>query len=176
MRIASENVSIVQASVEDANLIAVLGAVTFYEAYVEQDEPPDLANYIVQSFNPAIIQNELENLNSTFFLVYLNDLAVGYAKLRENNKIECITEENAIELQRIYIIERVYGRGVGEILLNHCLEMAKQKGYKTLWLSVWEENSRAIRFYEKQEFKRVGKMTFPYGSTVGTNLVMKKML
>ena len=68
------------------------------------------------------------------------------------------------------------GKGLGALLLKHCLEAAKSKGFKTLWLGVWEENRRAQRFYEKHGFKRVGTLTFPYGDTVGTNFVLEKVL
>jgi diamine N-acetyltransferase len=169
-------VTIREAALQDALLVSVLGATTFYEAYFEFDDPPDLANYIAESFAPAQIQSEFENPNSTFFVVYRNGKAVGYAKLRENSTVECVEAENAIELQRIYLVQAAWGADVGEKLLRHCLKTAKAKGCGALWLGVWEQNERAIRFYEKQGFERVGKITFPYGETVGVNLVMIKRL
>ena len=42
-----------------------------------------------------------------------------------------------------------------------------------LWLGVWEENPRALRFYEKHGFERVGTLEFPYADTVGVNAVMQ---
>ena len=172
----ANKVTIRQANADDAKLIAVLGAVTFYEAYFEQDDPPDLANYILDSFEPNKIRAEIENPNSTFFIIFLEESAVGYAKMREASKADCIKSENSVELQRIYIVERVFGKGIGEILLKHCLETAKQKGFETLWLGVWEENKRAQKFYEKHGFQRVGTLTFPYGDIVGINFVMEKVL
>jgi Acetyltransferases len=170
----TEKISIRQATVNDANLISVLGAVTFYEAYFEQDDPSDLANYIAEAFAPEKIRAEIENPDSTFFIVFLENYAVGYAKLRAGEKHESVESENAVELQRIYLVERVFGKGVGEILLRHCVETARRKGFDTLWLGVWQENRRALKFYAKHGFKQVGTLTFPYGKTVGTNLVLQK--
>lgn len=169
-------VTIRTADERDAALIAVLGAVTFYEAYFEQDDPPDLAEYILESFAAEKIRAELEDTDSTFFIVYADGKSVGYAKLRENSKGAGVAVENAVELQRIYIVERVFGRGVGEKLLAHCLETARAKNFETLWLSVWEENRRAQKFYEKHGFRRVGTVKFPYGKTIGTNFIMEKNL
>ena len=169
-------IEIRRAVAEDAKLISVLGAVTFYEAYFEQDAPADLADYIYESFALDKIVSEIEDENSAFFIIYQNYHAVGYAKLREDSEVYCVNNETAVELQRIYLVERVFGTGVGEIFLKHCLEFAKAKGFKTLWLGVWEENRRAIRFYEKHGFRQVGKIAFPYGETVGTNWIMEKVL
>ena len=170
------NLSIRHADISDANIICALGVTTFYEAYFEQDESSDLANYVLESFSPAQIKNELNNTNSTFFIAELNGKAVGYAKLRENSAVDCLKNENAVELHRIYILERAKGKGVGGKLLNRCFETARAIGYETIWLGVWEQNSAALKFYEKSGFVKVGKLQFPYGETVGTNYVLKLKL
>ncbi len=146
---------------------------TFYEAYFEQDESSDLANYVLESFSPAQIEDELYNTDSTFFIAELNGKAIGYAKLRENSTVDCLKNEKAVELHRIYILERVKGKGVGSKLLSRGFKTARAKGYKTLWLGVWEQNSAALKFYGKTGFVKVGELQFPYGKAVGTNYVMK---
>ncbi len=172
----NDRITIREARPADAELISVLGAVTFYEAYFEQDDPPDLAEYILASFAVERIRAEIERPAATFFVAYLDDRAVGYAKLRDEERHESVRGDRAVELQRIYLVERVFGRGVGEILLRHCLDAARARGYETLWLGVWQENPRAIRFYEKHGFVRRGTLKFPYGDAVGINLVMEKAL
>jgi diamine N-acetyltransferase len=169
-------IEIRRADLTDAPLISVLGTVTFYEAYFEQDAAADLANYIHESFAPDKIRAEIEDIHTEFFIIFRDKRAVGYAKLREDSKLDFIKNETAIELQRIYVVERVFGKGIGERLLKYCLETAKSKGFETLWLGVWEENRRAQRFYEKHGFRRVGTLTYPYGESVGINFVMEKVL
>ena len=44
----------------------------------------------------------------------------------------------------------------------------------SLWLGVWEDNARAIRFYEKMGFKAVGEHKFMVGKNVRRDLVMEK--
>ncbi len=172
----ADKINIRRATALDAKLVSVLGTVSFYEAYFEQDAAHDLANYIHESFELEKIRAEIEDKNAAFFIIFADEKAVGYAKLREGSKVDCIKSENSIELQRIYTIERVYGKGIGESLLKYCLEIARQKGFETLWLGVWEENTRAQRFYAKYEFTHVGEITFPYGETVGINFVLENIL
>ena len=170
------NLSIRQANISDANIICALGITTFYEAYFELDESSDLANYVSESFSQSQIEDELNDANSTFFIAELNGKAVGYAKLRENSVVDCLKDENAVELHRIYILERAKGKGVGGQLLNRCFEAARAKGFETIWLGVWEQNPAAVRFYKKFGFAKVGELQFPYGKAVGTNYVMKIQL
>jgi ribosomal protein S18 acetylase RimI-like enzyme len=176
MKTVHDQIEIRRANALDAKLIRVLGAVTFFEAYFEQDDAHDLANYIHESFDLEKIRAEIADKNAAFFIIYLENHAVGYAKLRENSNVECIKTENSIELQRIYVVERVFGTGIGAHLLKYCFETAKARGFETLWLGVWEENERAQKFYAKHGFKRVGELEFPYGETVGTNFVLEKVL
>lgn len=167
------NLFIRQADISDLKIICALGVTTFYEAYFEQDDPRDLADYVTESFGLAQIESELKDLDSTFFIAEADARAVGYAKLRENSRVECLKVEDAIELQRIYILEKAKGKGVGEALMRRCFEAARAKNYTKIWLSVWQKNLAAQRFYEKFGFVKVGEHRFPYGNEIGTNFVLK---
>lgn len=167
------SVSIRPATPADANLIASLATVSFYEAYFEQDDSHDLSRYLIENFSPDVIAAELTAPEFTYLIAYRKGRAVGYAKLRDGEAHEGVTSPNAIELQRIYLIERVWGTGIGDLLLDRCFEEARSMGKETLWLGVWEENRRGLSFYNRRGFERVGSLTFPYGDSVGINAVMK---
>ena len=165
--------SIRKATAADVPLLSVLSTVTFYEAYFEQDDPHDLANYLVENFSLEVIAEAVDSSDSTFLIAFRGKQAVGYARLRQGEPHESIENKNAVELQRIYLVERVWGKGVGEILLEHCVAEAKRMGGEVMWLGVWEENRRGLSFYAKHGFARVGTLTFPYGDSIGINAVMQ---
>jgi GNAT superfamily N-acetyltransferase len=170
-------ITIRRARADDAALIAVLASVTFYEAYFEQDTPEALAGYIVESFPPELIKAELDNPNITYFIGFIDGYAVGYAKLREDSSGPGVTSGKAVELQRIYVVERFWKKGAGKLLLDHVSGAAREKGFDTLWLGVWEQNERGLRFYAKEGFADTGgRVEFPYGGGVGINIVMEKSL
>lgn len=169
-------IEIKEAGADDAQLISVLATATFYEAYFEQDESRNLANYIREAFDLEVIRTDLTDPDATFYIVYLDTKACGFAKLVKNSTADGVTTRNTIELKRIYILERVLGKGVGSILLNHCLDESRRQGFETLWLGVWDENLKAQRFYDRHGFKQVGSVSMPYGAVVGTNFVMEKKL
>src|SRR5687767_7318398 len=172
-KVAEENIVIRKAGPADAPLLSVLATATFYEAYFEQDDPHNLAEYIVGSFSVEAVANELEDPNATFLVTMCNDHAVGYAKLIAGSREPCITAERTVELKRIYLVERVWRQGVGELLLNRCIAEARRMEMDSIWLGVWQMNARARPFYEKHGFVKVGTLEFPYGESVGINDVME---
>jgi len=169
-------ITVRRATPEDANLLASLATVSFYEAYFEQDDSHDLANYLVENFSPDVISAELDIREFVYLIAFRGDKAVGYAKLRDGEVHESVTSKNAIELQRCYLIERVWGTGIGDVLLDSCFQEARSIGKEVLWLGVWEENWRGRSFYDRHGFERVGTLTFPHGDSVGINAVMQLAL
>lgn len=165
------NAKIRAATLDDINILAALGTTTCYEAYFELDPSSDLADYCARIYSPENVRIEFEDVNSAYFIAEINDRAVGFAKLREHNRVECLGDAHAIELQRIYVLERVKGQNVGKALLARCLDAAREKGYETLWLGVWDKNLRAQRFYEKMGMKNIGTTGFNDGKNDFLNFV-----
>jgi ribosomal protein S18 acetylase RimI-like enzyme len=157
-----EDVKIRRTTAADTNLVAALGATTIYETYFETDDPEDMAKYIVENFNPQVIKSELEDENNTFFVAEIDGKAIGYAKLRTGQPVDSVKDKNAIELHRLYVLEKMTRRGIGEILMRKCLDEGKSKGYDALWLSVFDLNVRAQNFYKKLGFEQVGETDFYY--------------
>ncbi len=168
------DLTIRHATISDINIISALGITTCYEAYFELDPSRDLAEYCVKFFSLEQLTIEFEDVNSTFLIAEFNGKAVGYAKLREGKKIECLKGANAIEVQRIYLLEKMKGKNIGKALIEKCCEIGKQKGYKTLWLGVWDKNNAAQIFYEKIGMKNIGTTDFSDGKNEFINLVFAK--
>ena len=68
------------------------------------------------------------------------------------------------------------GQKIGQILLNKAIEIGKKKNLEFLWLGVWEENHRALKFYKKNGFEIFGKHDFVLGEDVQTDLLMKRLI
>ena len=62
---------------------------------------------------------------------------------------------------------------VGQILFEKAVKVANERKANYVWLGVWEENKRAINFYEKNGFVVFGKHDFKLGDDVQTDLMMK---
>lgn len=148
------------------------------EAFGPPHNPAELVDeYIASSITQPILETELQDSRSTFFLMVLPDgTLVGYAKLRKHVPPRRMKQRNAIEIQRIYLLQSQTGQGQGRALLQYCLDWARAQKYKAVWLGVWERNVRARAFYEKMGFEPLGFHYFQFGSERQRDLWLQKQL
>ena len=83
---------------------------------------------------------------------------------------------NAFEIERIYVDKAYLGKKIGQLLFEKAIELAKSKNATYVWLGVWEENYRALAFYEKNGFVPFDKHVFMLGSDAQTDIMMKLLL
>jgi len=164
------------ATPDDVNLLTELGARTFEETFAADNTPEDMAAYLGASFNVAQQTAELADPDSTFVIAEVSGVAAGYAKLKEGQPADGIDGTKPIELVRLYVDRKWFGRGVGEALMRRCLEEAGRAGFKTIWLGVWEQNLRAQAFYRKWDFRAVGKHAFQLGGDAQTDILMERQI
>jgi ribosomal protein S18 acetylase RimI-like enzyme len=69
-----------------------------------------------------------------------------------------------------------HGRGVAQALMDAVLDGARARGGRTLWLGVWERNPRAVAFYQRYGFHRVGEHTFRLGDDEQTDWLLARAL
>jgi len=160
----------------DAVLLSEFGARTFSEAFAADNTPEDLAAYIAASFNVARQTAELEDSASTFLIAEVDGRAAGYAHLHDGEPEEGVEGANPVELVRLYVSRDWLGRGIGEQLMRACIDEARQAGYETIWLGVWERNGRAQAFYRKWNFRTVGEHVFRLGSELQRDILMERAL
>ncbi|QCB42929.1 GNAT family N-acetyltransferase [Sphingomonas sp. PAMC26645] len=71
-----------------------------------------------------------------------------------------------IELRRIYLMKQAQGSGLGAALMARAFEEAAAAGRTRVLLGVWDQNTRARAFYERQGFKVIGSRQFTVGTTL----------
>jgi ribosomal protein S18 acetylase RimI-like enzyme len=79
-----------------------------------------------------------------------------------------------LEIERIYVDSKFHGEGIGKSLLDKCIQLARLKNIKTVWLGVWEHNPNAIAFYKKYGFKKFDDHIFLLGRDPQTDWLMSK--
>lgn len=166
--------SIRRATPDDASLIAALGARTFEASFGADNRLEDMDQYLSLSFSEAYIEAQLAERSSVFLLAYEKRKAVGYAMLRVSKMPISVAGNKPVELVRIYVENEIIGEGYGSALMNSCLEVAKKNGHRTIWLGVWEKNLRAIKFYRKWGFTKIGTKEFVLGSDLQNDHIMAR--
>lgn len=161
---------------EDAATVLQIGTETFVETFAESNTKEDLAKYLADHFNDYRIREELSNPESFFFLACEDEMIVGYLKVNTGKSQTELKDEVSLEIERIYVKQAYHGKKVGQLLYDKALEIACQLGKTYIWLGVWEENAKAIRFYGKNGFVVFDKHIFRMGDDEQTDLMMKKLL
>ena len=162
---------------EDAQFIALLGRITFTETFGHffRDQK-DLIDYYNLTFSVQKVEDGIKKPNNVFFIAFINRLPVGYAKLKLNSKSEFIESTNTCQLQKIYVLKDFLSMKIGFELQNLLLKKTKELGYDNIWLSVLNSNERAINFYKKNGFEKIGDHDFQIGKENFEFIAMKKEL
>lgn len=169
-------ISIRLATPADAVLIADLSRQTFYDSFAADNTPENMEKFMNEQFTREKLMAEVMDPAAIFLLATIAGEIAGYARLREGPNPPGLGDRPALEIARIYAATQAIGKGVGSALMQHCLQMAREKEKELVWLGVWEHNQRAIAFYTKWGFSKFGEHVFVVGDDPQTDWLMKKEL
>lgn len=167
-------ITVREATDADAALLARIGRQTFHDTYASDVSPEDMAAFLQASFGPEKQVAELADPSTFFLIAEDGGTPVGYAKLQAGEPAISGVASPAVELARIYVLKGWIGRGVGSKLMQAGLGEAEGRGFKVMWLRVWEKNLRAIAFYRKWGFVEAGTQRFQLGTERHTDVLMQR--
>lgn len=159
---------------EDVEQLQKISRKTFYETFAGSNTEADMQKYLDESFSKIKLITELINPNSEFYFAILDNEIIGYLKINFGASQTELKEEKALEIERIYVLQKFHGQKIGQILYEKAIEIAQQKKSEYVWLGVWEENPRAISFYKKNGFVEFDKHIFRLGDDEQVDIMMKK--
>ena len=160
----------------DAGLIADLSRKTFYDAIGPFNTHENMDKFMNVQFNREKLMAEVGRPDHIFLLAYHNDIVAGYACMRETEIPEAVKDIPSIEIGRIYVEQEGIGKGIGSALMQRCIDIAKEKNKKVIWLGVWEHNPNAYQFYLKWGFERFSEHIFMLGDDPQTDWLMRKKI
>lgn len=167
------SIKIRKISVSDLNQLQKIGRLTFEETFSASNNEEDMKQYLDEGFATEKLKTEVENPNSEFYFAEINDEVIGYLKLNFKAAQTELVDENAMEIERIYVLQRWQGHRVGQLLFDQAMTVANQNKVMFVWLGVWEKNPKAIRFYEKNGFEVFDQHVFKLGDDEQVDLLMK---
>ena len=167
---------VTEASQEDFKTIQRVAKETFFETFSGSNTEEDMQKYLAENFSDENIKAELANPESLFFVAWEREIPVGYLKVNTGNAQTELKDEISLEIERIYVKSEFHGKKVGQLLYDKALEVAINQKKSYIWLGVWEENAKAIRFYEKNGFVVFDKHVFKFGNDEQIDLMMRKIL
>lgn len=154
------------ATPEDATPLASFAAQAFTDTYRGLDDPQEIADYVAEHFQPGIMAGVITDPGCTTLLACVGQQLAGYAILKAGPAPDCVTAPAPLQLWRIYLGEGFIGQGLGARLMHEVHVHARRRGAQTLWLGVYDRNVRAVAFYERFGFAKVGGKEFLFGGRI----------
>ncbi len=157
----------------DLDTLVSISKDTFTAAFEEDNDPADFQDYIQKAFSPERLEKELKNPNSIFYFVFDDKALAGYFKLNMGNAQTDVNDNDSIELERIYVIQKYQGKKIGSQMLAEILNLGRKRNKGYLWLGVWEHNPKAIRFYQRHGFQKFGEHPYYIGKDKQTDWLFR---
>ncbi len=158
--------SIRPATVDDVDLLGRLGAATFRETYRTISDPREVDDYADEHFARDKVLAWFRKPCARTLLATADDVPVGYAHVRSARVPACVADRKAVELSRLYLLASAQGTGLGGALLEAAIAEVAALGGATVWLGAYDRNVRALAFYARRGFVRVGTHEFEFGGQI----------
>ncbi|MFM7357044.1 MAG: GNAT family N-acetyltransferase [Sediminibacterium sp.] len=160
------------AGIEQAAMIANISRTTFEETFGPHNTVEDMQLFLQEQFTIDKLIKEVGIPGHRHVIAYSDDIPAGYLFIKYHSDA-LLQNEPALEISRIYCLQSFQGQGIGKSLMQEALMDAYRKKLKWVWLGVWEENTRALAFYQSFGFSSFSKTAFLLGNDIQQDWLMK---
>lgn len=161
-----------RATVDDVKALAEAGRRLFTAAYGNISGAEDLATHIDDYFSIGAVASEIETEGVQYHLAMYRDVIAGFLKLRRGAIPKQVPLANGFEVQQLYVAPDHQRKGIGRLLSDRAVVVAREEDSDGLWLSVWQEADWAVNFYRSYGYHTVGTADFWLGKSRFTDLLM----
>ncbi len=174
-------VTLVRVRASEAAQLSEFATEQFDLTYGPLCRAADVDAYMAEALTPTALLRVLTDPMSWVFAATVNNEWIGYTHVRLSALPEDIVSNHAagvgttpLEIARFYVSRKWHGKGIAATMLKTVVQHAQTQGSPTLWLSVWQENARAIAFYQKSEFVSIGTGKFLMGEDLQDDFILER--
>ena len=162
------------ASIDDAAALKALFAESFVATFGHIYRPADLDEFL-DANSEAKWRTNLSDPEVAIRVAETDGELAGFVELAPK-QLPHETSVPALELRRLYLRREAHGTGIADALITWALDEAARRGAQELVLSVFVDNHRARRFYERYGFETVGRYDFMVGSHADEDLILRHVI
>ncbi|TMM53212.1 GNAT family N-acetyltransferase [Maribacter algarum] len=139
-----------------------VGTKAYNQHYLHLWPNGNSAPYIESSFTNEVLEREEWDDNTILYRILRNGKAVGVLKMTLNASLANFSKEEALYVDKIYILNEYSGKGIGKKVLQFAMLRAREMQKKIVWLDTMQKGP-ALDFYLKNGFEIHGesKVTLP---------------
>jgi ribosomal protein S18 acetylase RimI-like enzyme len=131
-----EAINIRNISLHDIETLQKICRQTFSETFSVYNTEENMNTYLEEGFSTEKLTNELINPDSVFYFAEQTGTVIGYLKLNMGASQTELKDNQALEIERIYVLKEYHGKKVGQLLYEKAIQVAKQKKVNYIWLGV----------------------------------------
>jgi GNAT superfamily N-acetyltransferase len=156
----------------DSPLIAALSAQVWLDTYCVDGINLAVANHILSTFTADAMAAKLADPNQQVMVAERDSKLLGVLTLRRNAICPC-DKTLRHELDGVYVTRHSHRQGIGGRMLARAYDLARRDGARSLWLTVWYRNARALAFYDALNWQRIGETQFMLDGVAHPNIVFR---
>ena len=168
-------VSYREAAPADAAMVAAMFAASFVDTFAHLYRAEDLEQFLAQAGAEAF-RAQIEDHRYAFRLAFDSGRLIGFVKLGPPELPVDDVPPDTVDLDQLYVLKEWQGRGVATTLMDWALATAAGRGARHIHLSVYVDNHRARRFYERYGFFAVGRYDFMVGNHADEDIVLRHVV
>lgn len=158
----------------DLQALTKLGRDTFVETFGTLYTPEDLNSFLTEVYSESVVADELADPKLSHQVIEHQGDLIAFAKIGPVYVPVDDPAPDAMELWQIYVRREFLGQGLGKQLMTWAFQQFEELGAGDIYVSVFSENERAIRFYQAYGFEKFGEYGFPVGEQIDLEWIMRK--
>ena len=163
------------ATPSDALALSVLASQVFVETYGPEGISPRFAREVTQTFDVRALASLLAGGDTRVVVAEEADRLQGFVQWRAGQQA-LLPDLPSAEVQRLYVLRALAGRGIGSRLLARAEGDAASLGAKQSWLTAWVGNKSALAFYARRGYGAAGTAPYVFEDESWDNQVLVKPL
>lgn len=149
----------------DCNALSELGISSFTETFGHLYSAENLNLFLAQTHSVEVVAQELRNPMRRYRIAEDSGRMIGYCKLGFDHSLPLeLPGRAALELKQLYLRSSHFGTGVAENLIEWAIDTAQNLSMDDIVLSVYSDNPRAQRFYQRYGFTHTANCFFMVGA------------
>jgi ribosomal protein S18 acetylase RimI-like enzyme len=157
---------------QDASALAAVSIEVWLNTYLRDGVSQLFADYVLSEFTAQRFRDAIEDSR---LAIWVSEHGIGI----DGFVTVCSTASpplpdcSPLEIMTLYVRPRRQSGGRGVALLRRAVEFCNGISGENVWLKVNARNDRAIDFYLRHGFNRIGSTHFRIGEQAYENYVMK---
>ena len=158
MNSSPSTTQIISATVADLPAIAELAGVIWRAHYPGIISAEQIEYMLARMYSPDTLRDELCARGIRFERLLAGGELIGFASYGPTDRKE------VFKLHKIYLHPQWHGRGLGNLLLNHCADAVRHMGATRLMLAVNKRNAKAVAAYRRSGFSVAESVVTDFGN------------